>query len=172
MFIPQGMTEQEVMDHIKTVVDRIAPKYTFYGYPIEDIKQESYIICMQALNRYDTSRPLENFLAVNLSNRLKTFVRDNFYTCAASENRKKVAMPTQLEYEDTLIDECNKFSISYDDIDRTEMSHIIDSNIPAAMRMDYLKMMNDIYIPRARREEIMEFIKETLTEKGFYDEEG
>ena len=81
-------------------------------------------------------------------------------------------MPTQLEYEDTLIDECNKFSISYDDIDRTEMSHIIDSNIPAAMRMDYLKMMNDIYIPRARREEIMEFIKEMLTEKGFYDEEG
>ena len=37
------------------------------------------MICMDALNRYDQKRPLENFLSVNLSNRLKNFIRDNHY---------------------------------------------------------------------------------------------
>ena len=62
MNIPDGMTEQEVVDQIEKVCNRIAPRYTFYGYALDDIKQEAFIICMEALNRYDNSRPLENFL--------------------------------------------------------------------------------------------------------------
>ena len=77
MRIPSGMTEEQVINTITTVCDRISPKYTFYGYTVDDIKQESFIICIEALNRYEEGRPLENFLSVNLSNRLKTFMRDN-----------------------------------------------------------------------------------------------
>ena len=65
MKIPKGMTEREVVDQIEVVCNRIAPKYTFYGYTAEDLKQEAFIICMEALNRYDEKRPLENFLSVN-----------------------------------------------------------------------------------------------------------
>jgi DNA-directed RNA polymerase specialized sigma24 family protein len=72
------MTEQQVIDQIKIVVNRIAPKYTFNTYDVDDIKQEAFIICMDALERYDNKRPLENFLSVHLSNRLKNFVRDNY----------------------------------------------------------------------------------------------
>ena len=71
-------TDEESLEIIDIVVNRIAPKYTFNGYDIDDIKQESFIICLEALKRYDNKRPLENFLSVNLSNRLKNFVRDNF----------------------------------------------------------------------------------------------
>ena len=78
MKIPKNMTKDEVIDKIKIVVDRIAPRYTFHGYDIDDMKQEAFIICIDALDRYDQKRPLENFLAVNLSNRLKNFVRDNY----------------------------------------------------------------------------------------------
>ena len=42
---------------------------------------------MEALNRYDEARPLENFLSVNLSNRLKNFVRDNHFV--GDEKRRK-----------------------------------------------------------------------------------
>ena len=79
MNIPKNMTKEEVLDKIKLVVDRISPKYTFHGYDVDDIKQEAFMICMDALDRYDQKRPLENFLSVNLSNRLKNFVRDNHY---------------------------------------------------------------------------------------------
>ena len=50
MKIPKGMTEQEVIDQIEVVCNRIAAKYTFYGYTADDIKQEAFIICMEALN--------------------------------------------------------------------------------------------------------------------------
>ena len=78
MKIPNNMTEEQVMKTIMLVVNRTASKYTFYGYDSDDIKQEAFIICMDALNRYDSKRPLENFLAVHLSNRLKNFTVDWF----------------------------------------------------------------------------------------------
>ena len=79
MNIPKNMTREEVLDKINLVVNRISPKYTFHGYDLDDIKQEAFMICMDALNRYDQKRPLENFLSVNLSNRLKNFILLNTF---------------------------------------------------------------------------------------------
>jgi DNA-directed RNA polymerase specialized sigma subunit len=170
MKIPQGMTEEQVVDQIQIVVDRMAPKYTFYGYTTDDIKQEAFIICLEALNRYDPTRPLENFLSVNLSNRLKTFVRDNYFTTQTSEARKRVAQPAQLDYEDKLIDEEDKFGNSYEQLDIEVMSRAIDQYIPANIRMDYLKLLNDVYVSKQRREEITDIIKTILSEHGYYEE--
>ena len=170
MNIPKGMTEQQVIDQINIVCNRIAPRYTFYGYTVDDIKQESFIICMEALNRYDGIRPLENFLSVNLSNRLKNFVRDNHFVGSDNEERQKVYQPAQLDYEDYIVDEENKFSISYEDMQSKEMVIIINKYLPAAMRMDYLKMINDVYITKQRREEVTACILELLEEHGYHEE--
>jgi hypothetical protein len=172
MKIPKGMTEQQVIDQINIVIDRIAPRYTFYGYTINDIKQESFIICMEALNRYDEIRPLENFLSVNLSNRLKNFVRDNYFV-GVDDNieRQRVMQPAQLDYEDNIIDDKRLYSISYEDIEDKDMEIIIDQHLPASMRMDYLKMLNDIYITKQRKEEIFETIVHILYEFGYYEYE-
>lgn len=172
MKIPNGMTELEVVSKITLVVDRIAPKYAFYGYSVDDIKQEAFIICIEALNRYDPSRPLENFLSVNLSNRMKTFVRDNYFTSSTNEDRKKLAQPAQLDFEDSLIDQKEKYSISYDDLDRKEIYKVIDANLPASMRLDYLKMLNDVYVCKQRRAEIIETISEVLQDRGLHAKEG
>ena len=166
MKIPDNMTEQEVVDQIEKVCNRIAPRYTFYGYTLEDIKQESFIICMEALNRYDNSRPLENFLSVNLSNRLKNFVRDNHFIYNDSGDRVKVLKPAQLEHENAVVDSKDN-NISYDSIEYKNMVEIIDIQIPAAIRLDYLRMINDVYITKQRREEIIEIINEILQESGY-----
>ena len=170
MNVPEGMTETEVVDQINTVVDRIAPKYTFYGNTTDDIKQEAFIICIEALNRYDPSKPLENFLSVNLSNRLKTFVRDNYFTGATSEARKKLVQPAHLDYENSIIDEEGKFSNSYEQLDMDSMTGIVDQYMPANVRMDYLKLINDVYISKQRREEVVEIVKQLLEEHGYYEE--
>lgn len=169
MRIPTGMTEQQVINQIQIVCDRIAPKYTFYGYTKEDILQESFIICIEALNRYEEGRPLENFLSVNLSNRLKTFMRDNYFIGNSNEARKKLAQPSQLEYEDKIIDQYEENG--YDELDIKDMASAIDKYIPASLRMDYLKIINDIYIAKQRREEIIDIIKSILQEHG-YNENG
>lgn len=170
MKIPKGMTEQQVIDQIKIVCDRISPRYTFYGYTVDDIKQEAFIICMEALNRYDEARPLENFLSVNLSNRLKNFVRDNHFIGDENVDRQKVYQPAQLDYEDSIVDEDGKFSSSYESIEYGDMASILDKNLPANVRMDYLKMINDIYITKQRRQEIIDIINAILEEYGYHED--
>ena len=107
MRIPSGMTEEQVIN------------------TVDDIKQEAFIICIEALNRYEEGRPLENFLSVNLSNRLKTFMRDNYFTGSSNEKRKKVFQPAQLDYEDHIIDDKGLFSNSYDGLDMKEMINTV-----------------------------------------------
>jgi DNA-directed RNA polymerase specialized sigma24 family protein len=164
MKIPKNMTEGEVVAQIQIVIDRIAPRYTFPGYTIEDIKQEAFIICEDALNRYDGKRRLENFLAVNLSNRLKNFIRDNFYTKDDDEDKKRIMKPSSLSSEDFV--PAYTPPESDDQIDAHEMQTLIDTHLPSTYRADYLKLINNVYVPKKRREEVVAKIKEIVHEKG------
>ena len=170
MNVPKDMTEQQVIDQIEKVCNRIAPRYTFYGYTADDIKQESFIICMEALNRYDGIRPLENFLSVNLSNRLKNFVRDNHYFAGDSEDRIKLMQPAQLDHENSIVDDGNAHAMNYEDLDLKDMAELINEHIPADIRMDYLKMINDVYVTKQKRDDIIAIILEILEEYGYHEE--
>ena len=162
MKIPNNMTEDQVMKTISLVVNRTASKYTFYGYDTDDIKQEAFIICMDALNRYDSKRPLENFLAVHLSNRLKNFVRDNHYMKDEDEKRR-IVMPGQLANEEYILD---KQEENQDRLDCDDMIVLLDIKLPATYRSDYLKIINDVYVPKRRKEEVLDIIYEILEEHG------
>jgi DNA-directed RNA polymerase specialized sigma24 family protein len=165
MKIPKNMTEQQVIDQINIVVNRIAPKYIFGTYGIDDIKQEAFIICMDALERYDPERPLENFLSVHLSNRLKNFVRDNYYT-KDEEEKKRVLKPKYLSPEDVI-----KYEVDYDfQAEAKHIKHIVDKYLPIEKRADYLKLVNDVYISKKKREELISFIRDLV--EAHSNEEG
>ena len=51
------------------------------------------------------------------------------------------------------------------------MARLINEHMPADTRMDYLKMINDVYITKQKKEDIIEIIMEILEEHG-YNEEG
>ena len=42
----------------------------------------------------------------------------------------------------------------------------IDKNLPIDYRADYLKMLNDVYVSKKRREQVIEVIRELIHEKG------
>lgn len=163
MKVPEGMTEREVIDKINIVINRIAPKYTFSGYEVDDIKQEAFMICMDALTRYDTNRPLENFLSVHLSNRLKNFVRDNYFT-SSDQDKKKVLAPKQLSNDDNVTDREVDQDIA---IDNKDIRVIIDKFLPFDYRSDYLKFINDVSIPKKRKTQLFIVIKNILEENGY-----
>lgn len=161
MKIPKNMTYDQLMKQIEVVINRIAPRYTFNTYDVDDIKQEAFIICMDALKRYDQKRPLENFLSVHLSNRLKNFVRDNYYT-KDEEEKKKVLRPKYLSNDDVI-----EYENPYENqFDSKNLSSIVDKHLPPSYRADYLKMINDVYIPKKRRQELVEIIKELVETHG------
>jgi RNA polymerase sigma factor (sigma-70 family) len=163
MKIPSNMTESDVLNTIQTVVKRIAPRYTFNGYDVEDIKQESFLICMDALNRYDQKRPLENFLSVHLSNRLKNFVRDNYYVKDVDENKKKILNAQLMGSDSNII----SFVNDEDTLELKEIKDIIDSNLSAEYRADYLKITNGVYVSKKRRAEVLESVISILKEHGY-----
>lgn len=156
MKVPSNMTEQEVIEQINKVIDRISPKYTFYGYDVNDIKQESFIICIDALDRYDETRPLENFLSVHLSNRLKNFVRDN-YSFSNNQEKRKVSSPMQLSYEENVEHNDVNNNLEFKDLDS-----VISERLPARYRSDYLKFINNVNMTKAKKEKIIALIKDIL----------
>jgi DNA-directed RNA polymerase specialized sigma24 family protein len=76
--IPPNMTEQQVLAVIDKVANLLAHGFTFGYFTVEDIKQEARIAAMSAMDRYDPTRPLDNFLYRHVKNRLINFKRDNF----------------------------------------------------------------------------------------------
>jgi hypothetical protein len=128
---------------------------------------------MDALPRFIVgTHPLENFLSTNLSNRLKNFVRDNYYTTTDNQERIRLMKSEQLDNDFTIIDKKLDGQETEDALDYKHMAKIVDKYIPVNMRMDYLKMLSDAYVPKNRREEITLTIREILMEHNYDVEAG
>ena len=175
------MTEREVTETITRVANRYAYKFQFGFYTPDDIRQEAFIIAMDALDRYDESRPLENFLAVHVKNRLNNFKRDKYYRQQKEDqanknkydnNTKKFLMePIDIssvrdEHENNM-----RLDDSFvNNIEDQELLDIIDTYLEVGLRADYLRILNGVYVPKPRREqiynEINRILKENSHEKG------
>ena len=181
MKVPKGMKKNEVLKIINRIFDRYAYKFQFGYYTPYDIRQEAFKIAVDALERYDESRPLENFLAVHVKNRLNNFKRDKFYRQTKKNpndkqqhinNSKKYLMePLDIT---NIRDEHEKNMSSTDDfVDEVayqELFDIIDEHLSVEFRSDYLRIRDGAYVAKPRREKILGEIQEILREHGH--EEG
>lgn len=152
---------------ILKVIDRIAPRYVFGYYELDDIKQESYIICLEALPKYDKSRPFENFISKHLSNRLKTLIRDK-YSRSNIESSKheqlnqskknlmdlKSADGQHKMYEDDILDK----------LSTTEAVETLMRELPPSMRNNFYRLANGVSIQSAKKNALFSKIKEILGE--------
>ena len=79
MKIPEGYTEQEVVDIIDRVVNRIAHKFKFGYHTIDDMKQYGRMEAIMGIEKdYNPDLPLENFLYSHVHNRLFNIKRNQF----------------------------------------------------------------------------------------------
>jgi len=175
------MTEQEVLAVIEKIANRYCHKFKFGYFTAEDIKQEAFIIAVDALDRYDETRPLENFLSSHVKNRLINFKRDNYCRQQKEDadikwelrnNAKKFLMePLDIsnirdEQEKNMRNE-NDF---IEDIFTREMFDLIDSELPVDLRSDYLRIKDGVYVPKPRRQQIYDEISKIIN--GEDNEEG
>jgi len=170
--IPNHMDETYVLSVITQVTQKLAPKYVFASYDVEDIEQEAFIIALEALERYDSDKPLENFLYSHVNNRLKNFKRDNYYrqdygTAQTIQDRKKNLLEP--------IDIDCLYSVSTQDNTVTdahirEITELIDKKLPSHLRRDYLKLRNNSPLPKSRKANVIRVIEEIIN--GEYNEEG
>lgn len=165
MIIPEGMTEQQVVDTITKISKRLAPKYVFAGYEVEDIEQEAFIIGIAGLEKYDPARPLENFMYTHINNRLKTFKRDNYFRMdygspaqKIQDRKKNLLEPVSL---DAIYSVCGT-DTTLDDAHITEMLDLVDRKLPSHLRRDYLKLQSNTPLPKGRKAHIIEVVERII----------
>jgi hypothetical protein len=76
--LPNNVTEEEFLKVLDNITKKLGHKFKFGYHDFEDMKQQSAIFAMEGLQRYDNSRPLENFLWTHVRNRLFNYKRNNY----------------------------------------------------------------------------------------------
>jgi len=73
------LLDNNVMEIIESIINMIAPSFTFSYYDVDDIKQEARIFALEALKRFDPEKgELRTFLLTHIKNRLINLRRDNY----------------------------------------------------------------------------------------------
>lgn len=150
---------QQQLEIAQKVIERICYKYTFGPYDVDDIRQEALIFALEAMDEWDGSRPLENFLAVVLPNRLKNLKRDEYFRPGPNKfsDKKKALMETSTYYDNETYDE--QFA------ETMGSKHAVDlvlDKLPISIRSDFLRLANGVSVPKVRKEKVYEAVREIL----------
>jgi DNA-directed RNA polymerase specialized sigma24 family protein len=165
MKIPHGISEQEVIDTITKIAKRLAHRYVFSGYDVEDIEQEAFLIGIAGLEKYDPSRPLENFMYTHINNRLKTFKRDNYYRIDYGTSAQKIQDRKKNLLEPINIDSIYNIASGQHIVSEAhlnEMLELIDKKLPHHLRGDYLKLQANAPLSKSRKAQITKEIENIL----------
>ena len=192
------MTEQQVIQTIDNIANRLAAKFKFGYHEIDDMKQQARLFAWEGLKNYDGIRPLENFLWTHVRNRLYNFKRNNFgrpdkpcdvcpffsndfensrgYGCKAYDNHEECSL-----YMGWLNRNSSKRNIMNaarleleiqgqerieDSMDRKYVFNLIDEELPTRYREDWLRLINNSKLSKARKDVILEIIFKILKENG------
>lgn len=186
------MNDQQLKT-IRKVCKRLAPRYTFGFYDVEDIEQEAFLMGLTALPYHDANlASLETFLYVHINNKLKTFKRDHYmrrdFTCSYCGRtdpnceycqrrewkhaaKKHLMEPIDIDHVNG--DTEHNMYMEADfllDVELSEILCIINQRLDVSLREDYLKMLEGITIPKNKRDLIEYNICEILEDNGYYYE--
>lgn len=158
------MIDEEILAKITKIAKQLAPKYTFDCHDADDIEQEAIMMGIEAMPRYDSARPLENFLYTHISNRLKNFKRDNYFRPNSNGEPEKVQQNKKSILDASSLSEGSAyFDNNLDSIlDNRAMIEKIERELPVYYRKDYLRLCAGVSIPMIRREEVYEVIRKII----------
>lgn len=160
------MVTNEQIETIQKVVNRCCSKYVFGYYDIEDIKQEAFIMALKVMEEYwDGIRPLENFLAVVLPNKLKNFKRKEYFRLDVSEDNKKRADRNRtkrnlMEPTELFDFDLTSHKSTLDVIADGEIIKLVYKAMPTFIKADFKRLLNDVKINKKRVTDVHNFIRE------------
>jgi hypothetical protein len=186
------MSEQEFLQILDNIANRLAAKFKFGYHEIEDLKQQAKVFALEGVSRYNPETgPLENFLWTHVRNRLFNFKRDNYFrpnspcdacdceTCDPEEcstyknwvssttTRCNLMRPIPI-YNVDMDDEQNMYYHKdvLRDIDRKVVFKLLDKHIPLDLRRDYLRWKHGLAVSKPRRILIQQVAQQILETNG------
>lgn len=194
MEIPDGYSEEEVLEIIARISVKLSGKFKFGYHEHEDMKQQAALFAWQGLEYYDGIRPLENFLWVHVRNRLYNLKRNNYsrpekpcdncpFSAYINHQCKKYDSMNDCDIYSKWIkrNQTKKNLMSTkscdnpvydkkptidDQVFAKEIFELVDSCIPVSFREDWVRFINKIKISKSKRQILIEKINEILKDNG------
>jgi hypothetical protein len=101
------VSEEEFLRVLDNISKKLVYKFKFGYHDVEDMKQQAAIFALEGLEKYDHTRPLENFLWTHVRNRLFNYKRNNYQrpdkpclTCPLYDPQNKVSTSQCSKYSD------------------------------------------------------------------------
>lgn len=170
--LPNGVSEEEFLVVLDNISKRLGHKFKFGYHSYEDMKQQAAIFALEGLEKYDNTRPLENFLWTHVRNRLFNYKRDNYQrpdkpclTCPLYDPHCKVSSSQCSEFSDK--SECEEYSswsnrnntkknimkpIGMEEVKDASASISFENNILAHIADKQIIDLLDKHIPAQHRE--------------------
>lgn len=158
------MTEEEQLVVVRKIARTLAPKYVFDCYGRDDIEQEAILMGLEAIPRWDSSRPLENFLYTHINNRLKNFKRDNYYRLSDTGEPERVQQNKKNILDAGSIHESSA-QIEFDLavlLDTKELFNKIENRLEAKYRKDFLRLIAGSRVSPKKKQELLLIIRDIL----------
>ena len=155
---------KEGLEILQKVVNRI-PGYNAFGcYDREDIQQEAMIMGIEVWEKWDGVRPWENFVAVHISNRLKSLKRDKYYRLGLSDGVREDNNVAKRDLMDTSPegDEPFRPDTTFEDMSATDAVNLVLDSLPSHLRSDFQRMANGVTISKPRQRLVEEAVKGIL----------
>lgn len=188
MFIPKGSSEAEVLATIEAAVRVLAPQFKIPGFGIDDVLQEGRIFAMEALPRFDSTRPLANFLFTHVRLRLINLVRNQVRRsdspcsscrdklphewtnrCKTHEawvkrNNRKAALMTTTSFANEEATDGTTGDITTEAAETRELLARIDEGLDLELRATYLRMKAGENVPKGMRQRVEIAVREIIGE--------
>lgn len=154
-------------EHLKIIhktAQTIAPKYKFGYLGVDDLIQEAVIFGLEAYDKWDGHRPLENFMSVHISNRLKNFKRDNYFRLGLEDSPQKRRKANDTKKKLMSAGPIKADPLFFESIDNQDEVSFLLEKLPPLLRNDFLRMANDVTISKKRREAVYAAVRSILHE--------
>ena len=182
----------DILATIDRVVYKLAPKFKFGYYELEDIHQEGRIFALEALDKHDGVRPLENFLYAHVHNRLFNLKRKEYFrpekpcdscpllikgNCTGFDNMehcipykkwidKKELKKNLADSAPNIPQDLFLVHSNYTDIDLAmdgkNLFEIVDKEMPIKYRQDWIKFCNNTKLALGKQKTLLEVIGSIL----------
>ncbi|MBA4189513.1 MAG: hypothetical protein C0467_16110 [Planctomycetaceae bacterium] len=190
--LPSGVSEADFLEIVDHIAKTLRPKFGRVHGSKEDFAQQVVVWSLEALPRYDSSRPLPNYLYRNARNRALNAVRDkvtrfdypckechegrpcgpngNFcpkYAAWSKRNQAKEKLSRVLPLQASS-DRPTGPSTAEDEVLARDLASKIEAEMPPKLLADYKKMLEGDWrsVSRSRRQRIRRVVAEILGEDG------
>jgi DNA-directed RNA polymerase specialized sigma24 family protein len=188
--LPSTVTEDEFVRVVERVADRLWFKFGRIHGSREDYSQEISLWALQAMPKYDASRPLDGYLFRVARNMSMNWIRDHItrtdFPCSKchsgtpcgedgaccrrykrwkERNTRKAAIARPVGLDKAV--DLTRDSTVEDEVAGCELAQLIDRHLPVELRADYLRMLAGTKppVPLHRREKVQQAVADILAGK-------